>query len=57
VALNPGHGGRPTLSARGLRALGARDGFAWPDVVALLEREPALLDINRHVVQKDAREG
>jgi spore coat polysaccharide biosynthesis protein SpsF len=37
--------------------LGPGDGFAWTDVVALLQREPALMDINRHVVQKDARAG
>jgi spore coat polysaccharide biosynthesis protein SpsF len=37
--------------------LGPGDGFAWTDVVALLQREPALMDINRHVPQKDAREG
>ncbi len=37
--------------------LGPEDGFAWTDVVALLEREPDLMEINRHVAQKDAREG
>lgn len=37
--------------------LGPDDDFAWTDVVALLRREPALMDINRHVVQKDARQG
>jgi spore coat polysaccharide biosynthesis protein SpsF len=37
--------------------LGPGDGFAWTDVVALLQREPDLLEINRHVVQKGAHEG
>lgn len=37
--------------------LGPGDDFAWTDVVALLEREPDLLEINRHVVQKAAHEG
>jgi spore coat polysaccharide biosynthesis protein SpsF len=37
--------------------LGPDDAIAWTDVVALLEREPALMDINRHIVQKDARQG
>lgn len=37
--------------------LGPGDDFAWTDVVALLEREPALMDINRHIVQKDVRAG
>lgn len=28
------------------------DSFRWEDVLEILEREPALADINRHVVQK-----
>jgi spore coat polysaccharide biosynthesis protein SpsF len=31
--------------------------FGWRDVVALLEREPQLREINGHIVQKAAREG
>jgi len=34
-----------------------RDDFAWQDVVALLRREPALLEINRGVRQKTLHEG
>lgn len=37
--------------------LGPGDGFAWTQVLELLRREPELMEINRHVVQKDAREG
>lgn len=37
--------------------LGPGDGFAWTEVLELLRREPELMEINRHVVQKDAREG
>ncbi len=33
------------------------DHFGWQDVIALLEREPTLCDINRHVRQKSVREG
>jgi spore coat polysaccharide biosynthesis protein SpsF len=33
------------------RLAGAND-FSWRDVLALIEREPALAEINRHVVQK-----
>jgi spore coat polysaccharide biosynthesis protein SpsF len=29
-----------------------REGFAWQEVVALLQREPRLVDINHHVEQK-----
>lgn len=36
--------------------LGNAGGFNWRDVVALLEREPALADINRHVRQKTLEE-
>lgn len=37
--------------------LGPDDRFTWHDVIALLDREPALRNINRHVVQKPVREG
>jgi len=37
--------------------LGPADTFAWRDVLKLLEREPGLLEINRHVKQKSVREG
>jgi len=30
--------------------------FSWQDVLALLEREPGLVDLNRHVSQKALRE-
>jgi spore coat polysaccharide biosynthesis protein SpsF len=36
---------------------GGRDDFGWRDVLSLLEREPALAEINRHVAQKDLHEG
>jgi spore coat polysaccharide biosynthesis protein SpsF len=32
--------------------LGGRDDFGWREVLALIEREPALANINRHIVQK-----
>jgi spore coat polysaccharide biosynthesis protein SpsF len=31
---------------------GGRDDFCWREVLKVVEREPALADINRHVVQK-----
>jgi len=37
--------------------LGPDDQFSWRDVLTLLDREPALRDINSHVRQKQAREG
>jgi len=37
--------------------LGPDDQFSWRDVLTLLDREPALRDINSHVRQKPAREG
>ena len=37
--------------------LGAADRFTWRDVIALLEKEPELRNINRHVMQKMVREG
>ena len=36
---------------------GGRDDFGWQDVLALLEREPGLSLINRHVAQKALHEG
>ena len=37
--------------------LGVTDRFTWRDVLALLINEPALRNINQHVVQKMVREG
>lgn len=34
-----------------------RDDFSWSEVAGLLEREPALADVNRHVRQKPLTEG
>ncbi len=34
-----------------------RDDFRWPDVLALLDREPALTELNRSVAQKAVHEG
>ena len=34
-----------------------REGFSWRDVLALLEREPGLMELNRHVLQKVLHEG
>lgn len=36
---------------------GGRDTFGWRDVLRLLEREPSLSEINRHVAQKALHEG
>ncbi len=36
---------------------GGRDDFGWEDVLGLLEREPSLSLINRHVAQKALHEG
>jgi len=33
------------------------DDFRWPDVLALLDREPALLELNRSIAQKAVHEG
>ncbi len=33
------------------------DCFSWEDVLALLEREPGLMELNRHVSQKALRHG
>jgi spore coat polysaccharide biosynthesis protein SpsF (cytidylyltransferase family) len=33
-----------------------RDDFHWQDVIALMEREPELADLNSHVLQKSLRE-
>jgi len=32
--------------------MGSDDGFDWRDVLALLDRDPALMDLNRNVMQK-----
>lgn len=37
--------------------LKGRDDFRWPDVLALLDREPALTELNRSVAQKAVHEG
>lgn len=37
--------------------LGGDQGFSWRDVQALLRREPALAELNRHVPQKQLVEG
>jgi spore coat polysaccharide biosynthesis protein SpsF len=37
--------------------LGDDDMFSWKDVLSLLEREPELLEINRHIRQKALMEG
>ena len=37
--------------------LGADGCFTWEEVISLLEREPTLMDINRHIFQKPVREG
>jgi spore coat polysaccharide biosynthesis protein SpsF len=37
--------------------LGKRDDFSWRDVLRLMEQEPALAEINRHVGQKALHEG
>jgi spore coat polysaccharide biosynthesis protein SpsF len=34
-----------------------RDDFTWREALSLMDREPALAEINRHVVQKTLREG
>ena len=34
-----------------------RSDFSWLDVVKLIEHEPALADINKHVVQKEIEQG
>ena len=37
--------------------MGNDDGFHWADALALLRREPDLLELNRHVTQKTLQEG
>lgn len=37
--------------------LGPSDGFGWRDVLALMQREPALAGMNRGVLQKPLKEG
>jgi spore coat polysaccharide biosynthesis protein SpsF len=37
--------------------MGNDDRFSWRDVLALLEREPALAELNRHVTMKALHEG
>jgi spore coat polysaccharide biosynthesis protein SpsF len=39
------------------RRLGADGNFGWQEVVALLEQEPGLMDLNRHIHQKPVRQG
>lgn len=39
------------------RRLGTEGTFSWRDVEALLAREPALAELNRHVAQKELVEG
>jgi spore coat polysaccharide biosynthesis protein SpsF len=37
--------------------MGDDGGFSWRDVLALLEREPGLIELNRHVSQKALHQG
>lgn len=37
--------------------LGNMDTFTWKDVLAILEKEPVLTEINRHIRQKSLEEG
>ena len=37
--------------------LGPSDGFGWRDVLALVQREPALVEMNRGILQKPLKEG
>lgn len=37
--------------------MGNDDSFHWRDVLALLDRDPALMDLNRNVMQKALHEG
>ena len=37
--------------------MGGCDDFSWRDVLALLDREPALVELNRHIAQKAVHEG
>jgi len=37
--------------------LGNRDDFSWREALAVVEREPALAEINRHIEQKVLHEG
>jgi spore coat polysaccharide biosynthesis protein SpsF len=37
--------------------LGPGGDFGWPDVIAALQRRPDILDLNRHMEQKELREG
>ena len=37
--------------------LGPSGNFTWHDVIALLDRDPTLREINRHVLQKPLRDG
>ena len=39
------------------KRMGNDDSFHWRDVLALLDREPALMDLNRNVMQKALYEG
>jgi len=38
-------------------SLGSDGDFGWHDVLALMERRPELLEINRHITQKALQEG
>jgi spore coat polysaccharide biosynthesis protein SpsF len=37
--------------------LGAEGNFTWQEIISLLAKEPALADINRHILQRPIREG
>jgi spore coat polysaccharide biosynthesis protein SpsF len=37
--------------------MGRCDDFSWRDALALLDREPALVELNRHIAQKAVHEG
>jgi spore coat polysaccharide biosynthesis protein SpsF len=39
------------------RHFGGKDDFSWVDVLDLLQRHPALLELNRHVLQKALHDG
>jgi spore coat polysaccharide biosynthesis protein SpsF len=36
---------------------GGRDDFSWREVLEVVEKDPSLADINRHITQKAVREG
>jgi spore coat polysaccharide biosynthesis protein SpsF len=37
--------------------MGSCDDFSWREALALLDREPALVELNRHIAQKAVHEG